>query len=147
MQGTFRFSFGPWNIHEGADPFGPEVRHTIPFNEKLDQYKKLGFDGVQFHDDDAVPNMAKLTPAQIVKEDFSSLLDRNRFYYRYIERLMDEGQRSGELADNMAVSEMVRFFSMQERALVTEWCMNNGSFSLAEYSRQLFPVMLQGLKK
>lgn len=91
--------------------------------------------------------LAYLYSAQIVKEDFSSLLDRNRFYYRYIERLMEEGQRSGELADNMAVSEMVRFFSMQERALVTEWCMNNGSFSLAEYSRQLFPIMLQGLKK
>ena len=26
MQGSFRFSFGPWNIHEGADPFGPPVR-------------------------------------------------------------------------------------------------------------------------
>ena len=36
MQGTFRFSFGPWNIHEGADPFGPEVRKSIPFNEKLE---------------------------------------------------------------------------------------------------------------
>ena len=66
MQGTFRFSFGPWNIHEGADPFGPAVRRTIPFNEKLEQYKKLGFDGIQFHDDDAVPNLAELTPAQII---------------------------------------------------------------------------------
>ena len=44
MQGEFRFSFGPWNIHEGADPFGPEVRHTIAFNDKLELYKKLGFD-------------------------------------------------------------------------------------------------------
>ena len=68
MQGTFRFSFGPWNIHEGADPFGPEVRRSIPFNQKLEAYKKMGFDGVQFHDDDAVPNMANLTPAEIVKE-------------------------------------------------------------------------------
>ena len=68
MQGTFRFSFGPWNIHEGADPFGPEVRRTIPFNQKLEQYKKLGFDGIQFHDDDAVPNMANLSPAEIIKE-------------------------------------------------------------------------------
>ena len=25
----YRFSFGPWNIHEGADPFGPAVRETI----------------------------------------------------------------------------------------------------------------------
>lgn len=57
MPGTFRFSFGPWNIHEGADPFGPTVRPTVPFSEKLKFYKKLGFDGVQFHDDDAVPNI------------------------------------------------------------------------------------------
>ena len=68
MQGKFRFSFGPWNIHEGADPFGPEVRKTIPFREKLDAYKKLGFDGVQFHDDDAVPNMNNMSQAEIIKE-------------------------------------------------------------------------------
>ncbi|MCQ2379370.1 MAG: TIM barrel protein [Victivallaceae bacterium] len=68
MAGVFRFSFGPWNIHEGADPFGPEVRRTIPFNQKLEAYKKLGFDGVQFHDDDAVPQMAKLTAPEIIKE-------------------------------------------------------------------------------
>lgn len=91
--------------------------------------------------------LAYLYSAQIVKESFSSLLDRNRYYYRYIERIMEEGQKSGELTDSMPVSEMVRFFSMGERALVTEWCMNNGSFSLAEFSRDLFPTMMQGLLK
>ena len=25
----YRFSFGPWNIHEGADPFGPAVRPEL----------------------------------------------------------------------------------------------------------------------
>lgn len=68
MAGTFRFSFGPWNIHEGADPFGPTVRESISFNDKLAMYKKLGFDGVQFHDDDAVPNMNDLTRDQIIRE-------------------------------------------------------------------------------
>ncbi|MBQ3388958.1 MAG: TIM barrel protein [Thermoguttaceae bacterium] len=68
MQGEFRFSFGPWNIHEGADPFGPEVRQTIPFRKKLEIYKTIGFDGVQFHDDDAVPNMNNMSPSEIVKE-------------------------------------------------------------------------------
>ncbi len=62
----YRFSFGPWNIHEGADPFGPAVRDSFSFDEKLKMYKKLGFDGVQFHDDDAVPNMNNLTPQQII---------------------------------------------------------------------------------
>lgn len=68
MAGTFRFSFGPWNIHEGADPFGPAVRKSIAFNRKLALYKKLGFDGVQFHDDDAVPEINSLKPDQIIKK-------------------------------------------------------------------------------
>jgi xylose isomerase len=57
MPGKFRFSFGPWNIHEGADPFGPPVRQSFSFSEKLAVYKKLGFEAVQFHDDDAVPDL------------------------------------------------------------------------------------------
>ncbi|MDO8545001.1 MAG: TIM barrel protein [Opitutaceae bacterium] len=60
-----RFSFGPWNISEGADPFGPEVRRAFAHDEKWALYKKLGFDGVQFHDDDVVPNLGGLSPAQI----------------------------------------------------------------------------------
>ena len=34
-QTKYRFSFGPWNIHEGADPFGPAVRDSFSFDEKL----------------------------------------------------------------------------------------------------------------
>lgn len=67
MAGEYRFSFGPWNIHEGADPFGPTVRQGVTFAKKLKMYKKLGFDGVQFHDDDAVPDMNKLSPKDITK--------------------------------------------------------------------------------
>ncbi len=61
----YRFSFGPWNIHEGADPFGPPVRPSRSFEEKLAAYRELGFDAVQFHDDDAVPGLDGLSPAQI----------------------------------------------------------------------------------
>ncbi|MBU4211471.1 MAG: TIM barrel protein [Kiritimatiellae bacterium] len=68
MAAKFRFSFGPWNIHEGTDPFGPTVRKSVTFNQKLALYKKLGFDAVQFHDDDAVPGLNKLKPHQIVRE-------------------------------------------------------------------------------
>jgi xylose isomerase len=68
MSGIYRFSFGPWNIHEGSDPFGPAVRKSMKFSEKLGLYKKLGFDGVQFHDDDAVPNLNNLKPQQIIDQ-------------------------------------------------------------------------------
>jgi xylose isomerase len=49
---SYRFTFGPWNISTGADPFGPPVRKEVAFAAKVREYKKLGFDGVQFHDDD-----------------------------------------------------------------------------------------------
>ncbi|MBN2132153.1 MAG: TIM barrel protein [Sedimentisphaerales bacterium] len=77
MAGEYRFSFGPWNVHEGADPFGPTVRNTIDFGEKLKMYKDLGFEGVQFHDDDAVPDMNDLSPKQIIKkaEEIRKMLD------------------------------------------------------------------------
>jgi xylose isomerase len=51
---AYRFTFGPWNISAGADPFGPPVRKEVAFAAKIREYKKLGFDGVQFHDDDVV---------------------------------------------------------------------------------------------
>jgi len=68
MAGKFKFTFGPWNIHQGADPFGPLVRKEVAFGKKLKMYKKLGFDGVQFHDDDAVPDMNVLSNEQIIKK-------------------------------------------------------------------------------
>ena len=68
MSANYRFSFGPWNLHDGADPFGPPVRPSVSFAKKLGMYKTLGFEGVQFHDDDAVPDMEKLSPAEIQKQ-------------------------------------------------------------------------------
>jgi xylose isomerase len=54
----FKFSVGPWNLHPGADPFGPPVRRERELAEKLKLFKELGFDYIQFHDDDAVPDDA-----------------------------------------------------------------------------------------
>ena len=63
----YRFSFGPWNIHEGADPFGPPVRDSFTFDEKVTVYRKLGFVGIQFHDDDIVPDINNKTHAQLMQ--------------------------------------------------------------------------------
>ena len=63
---TYRFSFGPWNISEGADPFGPDSRPAFPHEEKFALYRPLGFEGVQFHDDDVVPGLDDLTPDRML---------------------------------------------------------------------------------
>src|SRR3954469_5585182 len=64
----YRFCFGPWNISEGGDPYGPTTRPPQTFDWKLGQLKKLGFDAMMFHDDDAVPDIDSKSPQQIAKE-------------------------------------------------------------------------------
>ncbi len=68
MAASFRFCFGPWNIHEGADPFGPTVRKAVDFNTKLSWFRDLGYEAVMLHDDDAVPELERLSPAQIEQQ-------------------------------------------------------------------------------
>lgn len=64
----FKFSVGPWNVHAGADQYGPATRKEIDFEEKVRRFKEMGFDAVQFHDDDAVPNINDLSEEQIKAE-------------------------------------------------------------------------------
>jgi len=74
----FRFSVGPWNVHTGADQYGPETRAAISFEEKVKKFAELGFSAVQFHDDDAVPDMNNMTEEQIkaYARDVKALLDK-----------------------------------------------------------------------
>ena len=55
MNTKFEFSAGPWNINPGDDPFGPAVRNERELIDKALILKKMGFNYIQLHDDDAVP--------------------------------------------------------------------------------------------
>ena len=68
MKHHYKFCFGPWNISEGQDPYGPTTRPAQTFDWKLAQLKKLGFDAMMFHDDDAVPDIDSKSESQIRKE-------------------------------------------------------------------------------
>jgi xylose isomerase len=64
----YKFCFGPWNISEGQDPYGPPTRPPQTFDWKLTQLKRLGFEAMMFHDDDAVPDIDGKSGAQLRKE-------------------------------------------------------------------------------
>ena len=74
----FKFSVGPWNVHTGADSYGPETRKMIDLERKFAKFAELGFSAVQFHDDDAVPDMNNMTDEEI------------REYARGVKKLLDK---------------------------------------------------------
>ncbi|MBR0373271.1 MAG: TetR/AcrR family transcriptional regulator [Mogibacterium sp.] len=85
--------------------------------------------------------IANLYSAQLLKDDGANLLDRNRFYFTLIEKIITEGQQRGELVTHKTSQELVKIYSLCERALVTDWCMNNASYSLGEYSKEYMPLL------
>lgn len=95
MQAQYRFSFGPWNIHEGADPFGPAVRPGLTFAEKLKLFRPLGYEGVQFHDDDVVPGVSGLDGAAVTRKaaEVKAMLDGEGLVAEFVApRLWEDGR-------------------------------------------------------
>ena len=82
----FRFTVGPWNVHEGHETFGPGIRPSIPFEEKIRKFAEIGMDGVQFHDDDAVPDMNNMSEKAIIDyaKDVKALLDKNNLFAEFV---------------------------------------------------------------
>ena len=104
----FKFSVGPWNVHSGADLYGPATRDEIGFEEKIKQFAQLGFSAIQFHDDDAVPNLNDLSDEQIKAEarKVKALLDRYGLKAEFVAprlwmdpHTIDGGYMSGSLKD------------------------------------------------
>src|SRR5262245_23530846 len=81
---NYRFTFGPWNISMGSDPFGPTVREDVAFAAKVREYKKLGFDGVQFHDDDVCPAELSWPETQKAAAQVKKLLDDEGLFCEFI---------------------------------------------------------------
>lgn len=106
MATQYRFSFGPWNLHEGADPFGPPVRNIRSFVDKLDLAVRLGFQGLQFHDDDVIP--ADLPADQMEKAvaEVKRLLDDRGLVAEFIAPRLWEDPRTvdGPVTANSAAA-------------------------------------------
>ena len=46
----------------------------------------------------------------------------------------------------MTVSEMVRVYALCERALIYDWCLSGGGYSLRQYGQTMMPMFFQGFR-
>ena len=62
--------------------------------------------------------LARLLSTQLITKGEKHLLDRNRYYYKLLRRIIREGQESGEFRTDLSVNEMVKLYAIAERAAV-----------------------------
>lgn len=90
----------------------------------------------------SVELLARLLSTQLVTNGEKHLLDRNRTYYKLLRRIIGEGVEAGELNPRLSVSEMVKLYAISERALMYDWCLCGGEYSLRQYSASVLPSFL-----
>lgn len=88
--------------------------------------------------------LARLLSTQLITTGEKHLLDHDRTYYRLLRKIVIEGQKNGEFRQDLSVNEIVKGYSLFERAIMYDWCICNGEYSLYQYSGTLLPTFLNG---
>ena len=82
---------------------------------------------------------------QLVTKGERPLLDYNRVYYRLIRRIVADGQAKGEVKADIPVGDLVKLYAMCERALMYDWCICGGEYSLPRYAKSVLPLLFDTL--
>lgn len=90
--------------------------------------------------------LARLLSTQLVTNGEKHLLNHNRTYYKLLRKIIAQGQKEGQLSAKSSVSEMMKLYALCERALLYDWCLCGGEYSLKEYSSRVMPGFLHSFR-
>lgn len=86
--------------------------------------------------------LTRLYSTQLVTKGEKHLLDNKRIYYKLLRQIVSEGQKNGEFVTEMTANEIVKIYAVCERALIYDWCLCNGEYSLSSYAKTVMPMFL-----
>ena len=90
--------------------------------------------------------LARLFSTQLTTNGEKHLLDHNRTYFRILRQYIIEGQKRRQLRGDFSVNEIMKAYAMYERAILYDWCLCNGEYSLYQYSDKMLPMFLDNYR-
>lgn len=90
--------------------------------------------------------IARMFSSQLITHGEKHLLDRKRTYFKLIKQIVKQGQDRGEMRDDITVNQIVNDYAMFERALLYDWCLEEGEYSLVRNADRLMPMFLEGFR-
>ena len=119
-------------------------------DKEMDSFDKLMTLCFSVHDliesDIPVGLLASLYSSQVVTKGDKHLLNQNRFYYKMVNQLVDEGQRRGQITRSMPYYEIAHMYALCERAIIYDYCISDGGYALGEYTRKTMPLLFGGVR-
>lgn len=86
--------------------------------------------------------LARMYSSQLVTKSEKHLLDHTRTYYKLLRRTVDEGIERKQLSSVFSANDIVKVYAMCERALLYDWCICNGEYSLTDYASKTLPRLM-----
>ena len=90
--------------------------------------------------------LARLLSTQLLARGEKHLLDRNRTYFKLLRQIIADGQKAGQLRTDCTVNEVVKAYALWERALMYDWCLSGGEYSLVAYTDKMTPMFLESYR-
>lgn len=90
--------------------------------------------------------LSTLYSSQIVKKGKRHLLDQQRVYYKVLQEIISEGQSRNQIKNDKSFWELAKIYAMQERAVLYDWCICEGSYPLSSYGIELLEIFLKVIK-
>ena len=122
----------------------------VDMDKEMNNYDKLLYLNYKVHsmieERISIDLLASLYSTQLIAKGQRHLLDQNRVYYRLISGIIEEGQKKGQIRQDKSISEITKYYSLCERALISDWCLSRGDYSLGEYSKAYMPIMMEHFK-
>ena len=124
-------------LMETMDPFMTAMEKLIYLNHELFAMIDGGI---------SMDLLARLLSTQLLAKGEKHLLDRNRTYFKLLRQIITEGQKTGQLRGDFTVNEIVKAYALWERALMYDWCLAGGEYSLVAYTDSVTPMFLESYR-
>ncbi len=122
-----------------------ELKESIPAD--MDSYEKLLYLNhelfLMIENKVSLDLLARLLSTQLITAGEKHLLDHNRTYFRLLRQYITEGQSCGQIKTSFSVNEIIKAYALYERALLYDWCLCGGEYSLYQYSDKMLPMFLR----
>jgi len=123
------------------------MRDMKPGMSALDRLIYLNHELFAMIDDSvSLDLLTRLLSTQLLTRGEKHLLDRNRYYFKLLRQIVNEGIQAGEFRGGLTVNDIVKAYALWERALLYDWCLCGGEYSLVAYTDQMTPVFLNGYR-
>ena len=90
--------------------------------------------------------LSRLLSTQLLSRGEKHLLDRNRTYFKVLRQIITRGQQAGQLRTDRSVGDIVKAYALWERALLYDWCLCGGDYSLVDYTDGVTPMFLESYR-